>query len=71
MTGIAGNTFPFFKWFDQTEYKVIVSLFVELITDVVFSVLSHRILPVPGIDRRCPDGHPCISPLTSANVGLR
>jgi len=21
MTGIAGNTFPFFKWFDQTEYK--------------------------------------------------
>lgn len=22
MTGIAGNAFPFFKWFDQAEYKV-------------------------------------------------
>lgn len=23
MTGIAGNAFPFFEWFDQAEYKVI------------------------------------------------
>ena len=42
MTGVAGNAFPFFKWFDQTEYKVIISCsYLNLL--LMSSLQYHRI----------------------------